>query len=102
MNAYLILDMSINDGEKFREYMMNIPEFIEKHSGHYIIKGGAPKVMEGDWNPDKIVVIEFPSRENAEAFLNDPDAQSLLDIRRHNTTSKLILVDGVAEQVCDS
>jgi uncharacterized protein (DUF1330 family) len=50
--------------------------------------------MEGDWTPDRVVVIEFPSRGNAEAFLGDPECQDLFAIRHRTTTSKLILVDG--------
>ena len=83
MNAYLILDFTIHDFKMFKEYIRKIPSFIEK-----------PTVMEGDWNPERVVVIEFPSRENAKEFLKDPDAQSLFSIRHKTTTSKLILVDG--------
>jgi uncharacterized protein (DUF1330 family) len=41
-----------------------------------------------------MVILEFPSRQNAEAFLDDPDAQALFDVRHKTTTSRLILVDG--------
>jgi len=49
--------------------------------------------MEGDWEPERVVVIEFPARENAEQFLDDPEAQSLFRLRHSTTTSKLILVE---------
>ncbi len=94
MNAYLILDFTINDYEAFKEYIEEIPAFITKHSGRYIVRGEEPTIMEGDWNPKRIVVLEFPSRENANSFLNDPEAQSLFALRHKTTTSKLIMVDG--------
>ena len=94
MNAYLVLDISIHDFEKFREYIQQIPRFIEKHCGRYVVQGEQPTVMEGSWSPERLVIIEFPSRENAKAFLKDPDAQSLFEIRHKTTTSKLVLVDG--------
>lgn len=94
MKAYLILDLTIHDIEKFMEYIKSIPEFIKKHAGRYIVQGEEPTVMEGDWNPERMVVIEFPSRENANEFLQDPEAQSLFELRKNTTTSKLILVDG--------
>jgi uncharacterized protein (DUF1330 family) len=72
------LDLTIHDIEKFIEYIKSIPEFIAKHAGRYIVQGEEPTVMEGDWNPERMVVIEFPSRENANEFLQDPEAQSLL------------------------
>lgn len=94
MKAYLVLDLTIHNLARFRPYIAAIPTFIEKHSGRYIVQGVQPTTMEGDWTPERMVVIEFPARENAEAFLRDPDAQRLFDIRHKTTTSKLVLVDG--------
>lgn len=94
MKAYLILDFSITDMEGFAEYIQRIPAHISKHSGKYIVRGSEPTVMEGDWKPERVVVIEFPERVNAEQFLRDPEAESLFEIRHSTTTSKLILVDG--------
>ncbi len=94
MKAYLILDFSVHNLEQFMEYVNKIPAFIEKHLGRYLVRGEIPTNMEGGWQPERIVVLEFASRANAEAFLQDPDAQSLFDLRHQTTTSKLILVDG--------
>ena len=94
MNAYLILDISIHDFDQFREYINKIPEFIQKHSGKYLVQGDEPTVIEGDWKPERMVVIEFPSRENAYEFLQDQDAQALFAIRHKTTASKLVLVNG--------
>ncbi len=94
MTAYLVLDLSINDLQGFLPYAEAIPAFIEKHGGRYIVRGVVPAVMEGDWAPERLVVIEFPSQENARAFLNDPTAQSLFSLRHRTTTSKLVLAEG--------
>lgn len=94
MKAYLILDLAIHDFGSFKEYIEKIPTFISKHAGRYLVQGVEPTVMEGDWSPQRMVVIEFPSRDKATEFLADPDAQSLFAIRHQSTTSKLILVDG--------
>jgi uncharacterized protein (DUF1330 family) len=50
--------------------------------------------MEGDWRPERLVILEFPDRQNATAFLADPEFQDLLALRHRTTTSKLVLVDG--------
>ena len=94
MKAYLVLDFSVHDLPGFRPYVSAIPAFIEKHGGRYIVRGVEPTVMEGDWAPERVVILEFPSRENAKAFLDDPDAQALFDVRHKTTNSKLVLVDG--------
>ena len=94
MKAYLVLDLAVHDLAGFKPYIAGIPAFIEKHSGKYIIQGVRPTIMEGDWSPERIVVIEFPARKNAEAFLSDPDCQDLFRVRHKTTTSKLVLADG--------
>jgi uncharacterized protein (DUF1330 family) len=94
MKAYLVLDLSIHDFEGFWPYIANVPAFIDKHGGKYIVQGAAPKPIEGNWSPERMVIIEFPSRQHAEAFLGDPGFQELAKTRHRTTTSKLVLVDG--------
>ena len=87
MKAYLVLDLSVNDFSGFRKYIAEIPAFIAKHTGKYIVQGV-------DWKPERMVIIEFPDRARAEAFLGDPELQDLFKVRHDTTTSKLVLVDG--------
>lgn len=94
MKAYLVLDLSVNDFEGFRKYIAEIPTFIAKHSGRYLVQGARPTTLEGDWKPERLVIIEFPQRAKAEAFLSDPEIQDLFKIRHDTTTSRLVLVDG--------
>jgi len=89
-----VLDLSVNDFTGFRKYIAEIPAFIAKHSEKYIVQGVRPTKIEGDWKPERMVIIEFPQRENAQAFLNDPEIQDLFKLRHDTTTSKLVLVDG--------
>ena len=76
MKGYLILDFSISYFSNFKEYIDKIPEFIKKHGGRYIVRGSEPELMEGDWHPERVVVLEFPSTNKAKEFLGDPEAQS--------------------------
>ncbi|HEY8571604.1 DUF1330 domain-containing protein [Phenylobacterium sp.] len=94
MKAYLVLDFEVHDRRGFLPYVRAIPGFIAKHGGRYIVRGAAPTVVEGDWAPEFLVVLEFPARENAQAFLADPECQDLFRVRHATTTSRLVLVDG--------
>lgn len=96
MSAYLVLDLKVNDLREFLPYVEAIPAFIAKHGGRYASKGADPLVMEGDWSPQRLVILEFPSRDHARSFLADPDAQELFARRHRSTTSRLVLVDGEA------
>jgi len=94
MNAYLVLDLTIHEMESFAEYVEKIPAVISNHGGKYAVQGQIPTVLEGDWKPERLVVIESPSRDNAKEFLADPEAQALFAIRQRSTTSRMLLVDG--------
>jgi uncharacterized protein (DUF1330 family) len=94
MKAYLVLDLSIHDYEGFKPYIANVPVYIERHGGKYVVQGAEPRPIEGDWSPERMVIIEFPTRQKAEQFLDDPEFQELAKIRHMTTTSKLVLVDG--------
>ncbi len=94
MKTYLILDFEITNMDMFMEYVERIPAFIQKHGGKYIVEGVRPEAIEGDWKPSTLVVLEFPSRENAQEFLGDPAIEPVFAIRQNSTTSKLILVEG--------
>jgi uncharacterized protein (DUF1330 family) len=94
MKAYLVLDLSVKDFGGFKKYIAEIPAFIAKHSGKYIVQGVQPTIIEGDWNPERLVIIEFPERAKAEAFLSDPEIRDLFKIRHDTTASRLVLADG--------
>lgn len=94
MKAYLVLDLAVKDFGGFKTYIAEIPAFIAKHSGRYIVRGVQPTPVEGDWRPERLVIIEFPDRAKAEAFLSDPDIQDWFKVRHETTTSRLVLADG--------
>ena len=89
-----MLDLTVNDLREFLPYVEAIPAFIARHGGRYASKGANPLVLEGDWSPQRLVILEFPSRGQAQAFLADPEAQDLFARRHRSTTSRLVLVDG--------
>lgn len=94
MSAYLILDMEIHDFGLFRSYASEIPAFVEKHCGRYLVLSSEVETIEGSWSPQRVVVIEFPSKEYAQRFINDPEAEPIFSIRKKSTTTKIILSEG--------
>lgn len=69
MKAYLVLDFTVTDLPGFMPYVNQIPAHIARHGGRYIVRGVPPTPIEDDWKPDLMVILEFPARENADAFL---------------------------------
>jgi uncharacterized protein (DUF1330 family) len=94
MSIYLIANIRVNDSERYKDYVANVPALIEKHGGEYRVRGGETQVLEGQWIPDRLVVLEFPDRDAAMAFYNDPDYAPFRELRQAVTDSALVLVDG--------
>jgi uncharacterized protein (DUF1330 family) len=94
MSAYLILDIDVRDVDTYMKYVATAPDFVKKHGGTYRVRGGDPAGLEGDWQPTRIVVVEFPDRDAAMALLNDPGYREIAPNRWNATVSNTILVDG--------
>ena len=68
MAAYVIFDVDIYDLERYQEFMSQAKPAVESAGGRYLARGGAHKVLEGDWEPRRLVLFEFPSMQKAEEF----------------------------------
>ena len=66
--AYVILTSKISDPEQFKQYLAATPPTLIAHGGEYLVRGGEKIVVEGNWDPDRIVVLRFPSLANARAW----------------------------------
>ena len=94
MPAYVIANICVHDAERYKDYVANVPALIAKHGGEYRVRGGEFEVLEGQWTPDRLVVLEFPDREAALAFYNDPDYAPFRSLRQSVTDSSVVIVDG--------
>ena len=95
MAAYVIADVEITDPERYKDYTAHTPESIARHGGRWVVRGGTTQVLEGDWNPGRVVVIEFPSVDAALEWFNSPDYQELAGIRREASTARIVVAEGV-------
>lgn len=95
MPAYLIVDLTVHDPERYKAYIQQVPKFIKKHGGEYIVRGGELEVIEGSWKPNRLVVMRFPSRQAIRAYCADPEYQSLVALRQEVATTNAVAVDGL-------
>ena len=95
MSAYLILDVDIHDPEKYKEYMALAKPLVEKFGGKYHVRGGPFEVMDGDWNPTRLVVIEYPDMETAKAMYNGKEYAPIKAIRMSCSTGHTVIVESM-------
>ena len=95
MSVYIISDIEVHDWDRYREYVRQTRPIIESYGGHYHIRGGEITVTAGDWKPNRLVVIEFPSAEKLEQFGTSTEYQPVAAIRKSaSTTISSVVVEG--------
>jgi uncharacterized protein (DUF1330 family) len=93
--GYAIFDVKIDDMVRYQDFMQCIKPTIEAAGGRYLVRGGEHKVVEGDWDPDRIVVFEFPSVAQAKAFYFSDNYQGgAKKIRDECSSAKVAVVEG--------
>ncbi|WP_020681330.1 DUF1330 domain-containing protein [Marinobacterium rhizophilum] len=95
MSAYVIFDIDIHDLARYQDFMTQAKPAIEAAGGKYLARGGEHKVLEGDWEPRRIVLFEFPSMAKAEEFYYGDVYQGLKTIRDACSSGRVVLVDGI-------
>jgi len=96
MPAYVIVDVQVHDPEGYAEYRQLSGASVAQYGGQFLVRGGAIEVAEGDWQPGRFVVIQFPSIEQAKTWYNSPEYTTAREIRQRYSTGKLMFVEGVA------
>jgi uncharacterized protein (DUF1330 family) len=95
MAAYVIATIEITDPEEYEVYRAGVPETIARHGGRFLVRGGASEVLEGDWQPSRVVVLEFPDGDAARRWYSSDEYRPLIEIRQRASRGSLLLVEGV-------
>jgi uncharacterized protein (DUF1330 family) len=94
MAAYVIADVEVTDPAKYEGYKKLTPDAIAKHGGRFIARGGQTATLEGNWRPGRVVIIEFPTFEQARNFYPSVEYTAARRARAGAATMKMIVVDG--------
>ncbi len=96
MPAYLIVDCEVTDAERYETYKQLAPPAIAKYGGRYLVRGGEVGVLEGDWQPSRVVVLEFPDVETAKRFYVSPEYSVARAKRAGAARMNMVVVPGVS------
>ncbi len=96
MPAYVIADIEIIDPEVYKEYVKLAPATVAQYGGRYLARGGHTEVLEGEWQPQRLVILEFESVEKAKAWVNSPEYAPARALRQRSARSNLVVIEGVA------
>lgn len=94
MPAYVIVEIEILDPTGYEEYKKQAGASVEEYGGKYIVRGGKAEVLEGDWQPKRLVVLEFESMERAKEWLNCEEYREPRKMRHRTAKTNMIVVEG--------
>ena len=94
MAAYVIVDIEVTDPTAYEEYRALAPPLVAKYGGKYLVRGGNFEKVEGNWTPNRLVVLEFESLERAKEFYNSEEYEPVKQIRLKTTKSNMVMVEG--------
>lgn len=94
MAAYIIAEVNVQDEAGFDEYRKLVPATLEKFGGRYVVRGGKTEVLEGDWTPKRIVVLEFPDFNRARDWWASEEYRVPKSMRQRVAMTNLVVVDG--------
>jgi uncharacterized protein (DUF1330 family) len=101
MVVYAIIEITIEDNETYLEYVKTVRSIVEQHHGRHLIRGGTVSPLSGDWRPERLVVIEFPSSTDLRRCFRSPEYKRIASLRECSTTSKVVMVEGFSSCIQD-
>jgi len=92
--AYMVVDARSSDPERMAEYRRLAQIAVEQHGGRYLVRGAPYETLEGGWQPQRLVVLEFPSMDAARTFYDSSEYRAARDARAGVSDFDMLLVEG--------
>ena len=94
MSAYVIVDIEITDPEGYNRYKAMATDTVGLYGGRYVARGGRAEILEGDWKPARVVILEFDSIDRARQWLESPEYRDARRLRQQTARTNMIVVEG--------
>ena len=94
MPAYVVVDIAVHDPKTYETYKELAAPTLALYGGRYVARGGTTTLLEGSWNPKRLVLLEFPSVEHARAWWDSPEYAPAKAIRQKSARTEMLIVEG--------
>lgn len=94
MAAYVIATMVVHDPQTYRRYTELTPPLVARHGGKFLTRGDKVDTYEGDTFSERMVLLEFPTREKLDAWLSDPDYVAASEFRKAAAVCRILIQEG--------
>jgi uncharacterized protein (DUF1330 family) len=97
MPAYVIVETEIQDPAQYSRYQAASPDAVHAGGGRFVVRGGELAVLEGDWDPSRLVILEFPDLETARRWYDSPEYREARRLRDGAARLRMVAVQGLDE-----
>ena len=94
-SAYIVANVTVTNPEQYAEYRKLSTIAVQAYGAEFCVRGGAVEVLEGDWTPDRVVVLKFASVEKAKAYYHSVEYTAAIQARQGASVMRMIVVEGV-------
>ena len=94
-SAYIIANVTVTNPVQYEEYKKWSSAAMQAHGAEVCVRGGKVEVIEGDWAPERLVILKFSSVDAARAFDASPEYGKARSARQGAAVMRMILVEGV-------
>ena len=95
MPAFVLANVTIHDPVRYEDYKRMVPATLVPFGGRFVVRGGLTEILEGAWQPSRLVLLEFPSVERARAWWKSPEYAEARALRQATSDGTLIILEGV-------
>jgi len=95
MPAYVITEIEVTDPKGYEEYRARVGQSLEQYGARFLVRGGEIDVLEGDWQPKRIVMCVFDSMDKARQWYDSDGYRELKQLRQNTATMNMVAVEGV-------
>jgi uncharacterized protein (DUF1330 family) len=95
MSAYVIADVTVQDADQMAKYREWSTKAAAEFGASFIVRGGAITVFEGDWQPTRVVILQFPDSDTARQWYVSETYTHAKKLRANAGVMRMILVEGV-------
>lgn len=95
MAVYFVVEIKVTDPEVYPQYSKLVQPILDRYGGKFLVRGGATQTIEGDWQPQRFVIVEFENEEQFKRWYDSPEYTEARNIRFKSSTAQAVLAQGV-------
>lgn len=95
LSIYMIIESQVRDAALYGQYVQLVAPIVERYGGRYLVRGGKVTPLGSGWNPERMVILEFPAEENVRQWLSSPEYQKIAPLREQGATTRAVLLEGI-------